>query len=50
LDCEILLKIDEGTGNRVVRARCDGKVMFEGYGVAVVTNIAPSEREEEFAS
>jgi hypothetical protein len=50
LDCEFLLKIDEGTGNRVTRGKCDGKVMFEGYGVAVVTNVAPLEREEEFAS
>ncbi len=37
-DCDILLKIDEGTGNRVVETTCAGKVTFEGYGVAVVTN------------
>ena len=49
LDCEFLLKIDEGTGNRVVKDKCDGNVMFEGYGVAVVTNMPPLEREEEFA-
>ena len=47
-DCDILLKIDEGTGNEVVRGRCDGTVTFEGYGVAVVTNTAPSEREDGF--
>jgi hypothetical protein len=45
-DCDILLKIDEGTGNRVVRERCGGKVTFEGYGVAAVTNTAPLEQDE----
>jgi hypothetical protein len=48
LDCEFALKIDEGTGNRVVSGKCDGKVMFEGYGVAAVTNVAPSEAKEGF--
>jgi hypothetical protein len=33
-----LLKIDAGTGGRVVEAPCAGTVTFEGYGVAVVTN------------
>jgi hypothetical protein len=37
-NCPILLKIDEGTGNRVVEGESDGTVCFEGYGVAVVTN------------
>ena len=37
-DRRMLLKIDEGTGNRVVETTCDGVVSFEGYGVAVVTN------------
>jgi hypothetical protein len=32
-----LLKIDRGTGGRVKEQRCDGRVCFEGYGVAVVT-------------
>jgi hypothetical protein len=46
-NCDILLKLDEGTGNRVVSGKCTGEVMFEGYGVAVVTNITPSQHEEE---
>jgi hypothetical protein len=37
-DCHILLKIDEGTGNRIVATACTDKVTFEGYGVAVLTN------------
>lgn len=37
--CGDLLKIDEGTGNQVVRSSCDGTVTFKGYGVAVVTNL-----------
>src|SRR5262249_28645017 len=45
--CDILLKIDEGTGNRVVKDGCDGNVKFEGYGVAVVTNVELSEHAEE---
>jgi hypothetical protein len=36
-----LLKIDEGTGNRVVKMPYNGIVSFEGYGVAVVTNVTP---------
>jgi hypothetical protein len=40
-DCDLLLKIDEGTGNQVVQRSCDGRVSFEGYGVAVLTNTAP---------
>jgi hypothetical protein len=36
--CTRLLKIDAGTGNRVVETACEGTVAFEGYGVAVVTN------------
>ncbi len=34
---QLLLKIDEGTGNRVVVLPFNGWVDFEGYGVAVVT-------------
>jgi hypothetical protein len=41
-DCRVLLKIDGGTGDGVVRTVCDGTVSFEGYGVAVVTNAVPS--------
>lgn len=37
IDCHILLKIDDGTGNQVVQTACDGTVHFDGYGVAVVT-------------
>jgi hypothetical protein len=32
-----LLKIDRGTEGRVATARFDGRVGFDGYGVAVVT-------------
>jgi hypothetical protein len=49
-DCDVLLKIDEGTGNRVVSSSCDGNVKFDGYGVAVVTNTIPTQREDEIAS
>ncbi len=37
-DCEVLLKIDEGTGNQVVEAPSNGIIRFQGYGVAVLTN------------
>jgi len=40
-DCGMLLKIDGGTGNRVIEMSCDGTVRFEGYGVAMVTNAVP---------
>jgi hypothetical protein len=33
-----LLKIDEGSGNRIVQTGCDGTVRFDGFGVATVTN------------
>ncbi len=36
--CRRLLKIDAGTGGRVVEAPCADTLTFEGYGVAVVTN------------
>lgn len=45
-DCDVLLKLDGGTGNRVVRTRCDGSVGFDGFGVAVVTNAAATGRDE----
>jgi hypothetical protein len=37
--CGRLLKIDAGTSNQVIETGCDGTVSFDGYGVAVVTNI-----------
>jgi hypothetical protein len=40
-DYQTLLKIDQGTGNRVAQAAFDGTVSFEGHGVAVVTTAAP---------
>jgi Glycosyl hydrolases family 39 len=43
-ECRVLLKIDRGTGNRVVKSTYDGRVSFEGYGVAVVTTPAPDDR------
>jgi hypothetical protein len=38
-ECRMLLKIDEGTGNQVMKGACNGTVTFDGYGVAVVTNV-----------
>ncbi len=35
-DCRTLLKVDRGTGNRVHAAAWDGRVAFDGYGVAAV--------------
>lgn len=40
-DYRTLLKIDGGTGNRIVEMPFEGKIPFEGYGVAVVTKPAP---------
>lgn len=45
--CEVVLRVDEGTGNRVAREPFDGKVRLDGYGVAVVTNAGTSGEEEE---
>jgi hypothetical protein len=45
-ELSVLLRIDEGTGNRVVRAESDGKVAFDGFGVAVLTN-SPSEDDRD---
>jgi len=36
-DCRTLLKLDRGTGNRILTGAWEGRVTFEGYGVAVVT-------------
>jgi hypothetical protein len=41
--CDTLIKIDDGTGNRVVTKPFGGTVSFEGYGVAVITNKSPGE-------
>jgi hypothetical protein len=38
-----LLKIDGGTGNRIVRFPFDGTVQWDGYGVAVATNQDPDD-------
>jgi len=38
IDGPSLVKIDHETGNGVSTQRCDGRVTFAGYGVAVVTN------------
>jgi hypothetical protein len=46
LDYRTLLKIDRGTGGRVAEGRFDGRVRFEGYGVAVVTT-GPAEARGE---
>ena len=47
VDLPILLKIDEGTGNRVVRATSDGKITFDGYGVAVLTNMPSADDKDD---
>jgi hypothetical protein len=39
-----MLKMDDGTGPRVVGSCCDGVVRFDGYGVAVITNQEPGPR------
>jgi hypothetical protein len=39
-ECEILHKIDEGTGNQVITTVPDGKISFNGYGVAAGANTA----------
>jgi hypothetical protein len=39
--CHRLLKLDAGTDGRVVESPCDGRIRFEGYGIAVVTNDPP---------
>ncbi len=43
--CDTLLKIDEGTGNRIVQTALDGVLRFDGYGVAVATNAGPPDAE-----
>ncbi len=40
--CDEILRIDGGTGDRVVREPFDGTVRIDGYGVAIVTNAAAS--------
>ncbi len=39
-DSLTLLKLDRGTGNRILTRPWDGRIAFEGYGVAVVTTEA----------
>jgi hypothetical protein len=36
--CRDVLRLDSGTGGRIVRERCRGSVRIEGYGLAVVTD------------
>lgn len=43
-----LLKIDEGTGNRVAERPFDRVIRFDGFGVAVVTNAAPEGEAEDW--
>jgi hypothetical protein len=43
---QTLLKIDRGTAGRVAEGRFDGRVRFEGYGVAVATT-GPAEARGE---
>lgn len=40
--CDTVLRLDIGTGDRVVSETFDGTVHFGGYGVAIVTNAAAS--------
>ncbi len=39
-DCRQVLRLDTGTGGKVVRERFDGTVTLDGYGVAVLSNAA----------
>jgi Glycosyl hydrolases family 39 len=36
--CSDVLRLDSGTGGRIVRERCRGSVRIEGYGLAVLTD------------
>jgi hypothetical protein len=36
--CSDVLRLDSGTGGKIVRERCRGSVRIEGYGLAVVTD------------
>ena len=40
-DCRQVLRLDAGTGGRLVREPFDGTVTLEGYGIAVASNAAP---------
>lgn len=40
VNCEVMLKIDEGTGAQIVESASTGAISFQGYGVAVLTNQA----------
>jgi hypothetical protein len=42
-DCDMLIKIDDGTENQLVKKPFGGTVSFEGYGVAVITKKSPGE-------
>src|SRR5262249_13519518 len=37
--CRTLLKIDDEKGNKINTQTCDGKLSFQGYSVAVATNV-----------
>jgi hypothetical protein len=39
-DCRQVLRLDAGTGGRLVREPFDGTATLEGYGIAVVSNAA----------
>ncbi len=43
-DYRTLLKIDASTGNRIMETSFEGRISFEGYGVAVVTVPASHEK------
>ncbi len=40
--CDAVLRLDTGTGERVVCEVFDGTIRFDGYGIAIVTNAAAS--------
>jgi len=44
-DCHTLHKLDRGTAGRNGYSRFDGTVGFDGYGIAVVTNVIPEQTE-----
>jgi hypothetical protein len=45
LACGTVLRVDASTGERVAREPFDGTVRLDGYGVAVVTNVATDTEE-----
>ena len=37
-DLRMIRKIDNGSGNQIIEANCDGRIHFDGFGVAAATS------------